>query len=174
MPNAPVPAPSAPAFPSPNFSSRNGRPITVLLLHATAGRNSRDWLCNPRPVNRKTGLVDPHLRVSAHYLITKKGEVLQLVDEANCAWHAGASQWHGVDDNNGTLNDESVGIELENMNDGVDPYPPEQLAAAVKLSQEIVARYTIIRDRCRSPDRRCLICSGSACLRIAVRDTLRV
>jgi AmpD protein len=34
-----------------------------------------------------------HLRVSAHFLIRRDGELLQFVGCLDRAWHAGASQW---------------------------------------------------------------------------------
>lgn len=53
------------------------------------------------------------LRVSAHVLIRRDGEVVQYVPFAQRAWHAGASQYRG----RSTCNDFSVGIELEGSDD---------------------------------------------------------
>src|ERR1700733_14314145 len=49
------------------------------------------------------------LRVSAHFLIRRDGEMLQFVPCAHRAWHAGASSWRG----RRACNDFSIGIELE-------------------------------------------------------------
>ncbi len=62
-------------FTSPNHSSREGKPITMLVLHATAGsaRSALAWLTNPAA------------RVSAHYLIDKRGHIYQLVADRMAA-----------------------------------------------------------------------------------------
>jgi N-acetyl-anhydromuramyl-L-alanine amidase AmpD len=122
--------------PSLNHSPRHGTPISILVLHATAGsyESALAWLCNPR-------LDRPERRVSTHYLIRKDGHIAQLVPDARTAWHAGRSRWHGVMN----INERSIGVELENANDGRDPYPPQQLASAHALCQSLIARYNIER-----------------------------
>ncbi|BBH44577.1 N-acetylmuramoyl-L-alanine amidase [Pseudomonas sp. KU43P] len=93
--------------------------------------------------------------VSAHYLLPTptdpsyrragfdKVRIFNLVDEHERAWHAGVSAWGGRNN----LNDTAIGIELVNeasMSDGqfnFVPYHPEQLAALVQLSQDILRRY---------------------------------
>lgn len=49
------------------------------------------------------------LRVSAHFLIRRDGELVQFVATARRAWHAGVSCWHGRE----RCNDFSIGIEIE-------------------------------------------------------------
>jgi N-acetyl-anhydromuramoyl-L-alanine amidase len=49
------------------------------------------------------------LRVSAHFLVRRDGELVQFVPVALRAWHAGMSSWRG----RAACNDFSVGIELE-------------------------------------------------------------
>ena len=117
---------------SPNHSPRHGRPITMLVVHATAGsaRSALAWLTNPLS------------RVSAHYLIDKTGHVYQLVPDDRAAWHAGRASWRGET----AINEISIGIELENANDGKDPYPPEQIEALLTLAREKVAHYHIAPD----------------------------
>ncbi len=115
---------------SPNHDPRNAR-ISMLVIHATVGSyaSSLAWLCSPQS------------RVSTHYLLRKDGHIAQLVPDALAAWHAGKSMWHGETD----INERSIGIELENRNDGRDPYPPAQLRAAHWLCQSLIARYNIER-----------------------------
>ncbi|BBS13793.1 hypothetical protein WP5W18C01_38870 [Klebsiella aerogenes] len=50
-----------------------------------------------------------HLRVSAHCLIRRDGEIVQYVPFDKRAWHAGVSSYHGRE----RCNDFSIGIELE-------------------------------------------------------------
>lgn len=115
---------------SPNYD--RGRPdsVRLLLLHATVGdlASSLAWLCNPRS------------RVSSHYVISRTGRVFQLVDESNVAWHAGRSSWQGRPN----CNAYSIGIELENANDGHDPYPSVQVAALTALARDILARHQLV------------------------------
>ena len=53
------------------------------------------------------------LRVSAHFLIRRDGELLQFVPCGQRAWHAGVSNWRGRE----RCNDLSIGIELEGADD---------------------------------------------------------
>lgn len=55
------------------------------------------------------------LRVSAHFLIRRDGELIQFVPCGLRAWHAGASRWCGRE----RCNDYSIGVELE----GADEIP---------------------------------------------------
>lgn len=54
-----------------------------------------------------------HLRVSAHFLIRRDGELIQFVSCGQRAWHAGVSNWRGRE----RCNDFSIGIELEGADD---------------------------------------------------------
>jgi hypothetical protein len=112
------------------------RTIRGLVIHATAGRWPGDfeWL-------RKGG--DPARPVSCHYYITKQGRIFQYVRDEDAAWHAGVSSWtfDGKVVNN--LNGITLGIELENLNNGVDPYPNAQLESAVALSRQLVQKHAI-------------------------------
>ena len=49
------------------------------------------------------------LRVSAHFLIRRSGELIQFASCLNRAWHSGVSSWDGWQ----KCNDFSIGIELE-------------------------------------------------------------
>ncbi|MDW8404477.1 N-acetylmuramoyl-L-alanine amidase [Chloroflexus sp.] len=110
--------------------------IRMVVLHATAGSYPGDfnWL-------RQGGA--PGREVSVHYYISKRGQIFQLVADQDIAWHAGVSRWEVDGRTVYGCNDVSVGIELENRNDGRDPYPPEQYAAAVWLTRELVQKYRI-------------------------------
>ena len=91
--------------PSPNFSlDRRGRRPIAIVDHKTAGRHPgcRDWLCNPAS------------GASAHFLVTRVGEIDQLVKEENRAWHAGIVErpnWNLYDGTN--PNNYTLGIEHE-------------------------------------------------------------
>jgi AmpD protein len=77
------------------------------------------------------------LRVSAHFLIRRTGEVIQFVTCAKRAWHAGASQWRG----RAACNDYSIGIELEGCDD--KPFQPPQYSMLATLTRAIERAYPI-------------------------------
>src|SRR5262245_17193369 len=114
---------------SPNHSARPSQQISMLVIHATAGsaRSALAWLTTPLS------------RVSAHYLIDKRGHIYQLVADERMAWHAGRARWRETT----AINQISIGIELENANTGRDPYPPEQIDALLALATEKVEKYHI-------------------------------
>lgn len=82
---------------------------------------------------------NPGSAVSAHFIIGKRGEVLQCVPEAWRAWHAGESYIDGLDH----LNDVSLGIELVNAQTGRDPFPAAQLASLESLLVHLMAVHGI-------------------------------
>lgn len=114
---------------SPNCGPRRGGLLpSLIVLHYTAMTSfeaARERLC------------DPAAEVSAHYLISERGEVLALVPEELRAWHAGAGSWGGAED----VNSRSIGIELANR--GVEPFAAPQMAALERLLPEIMARWAI-------------------------------
>lgn len=86
-------------------------------------------------------------QVSSHYLIdSAQGNIYQLVDEKNRAWHAGISEWQGRT----FINSSSIGIELVNLG-YVDspsgrtwfPYSENQINALVLLLKDIQQRHNI-------------------------------
>lgn len=126
-------------YTSPNHESRNGVRIAMCVIHATAGSlaASLHELTDPKPYS-------PASRVSAHYVIDKGGRIFLLVAESEAAWHAGKSTWPHVPVVKGSVNACSIGVELVNANDGVDPYPDAQIAALVALLADIRTRHPIL------------------------------
>lgn len=74
------------------------------------------------------------LKVSAHFLIRRDGELVQFVPVARRAWHAGASCWRGRQ----RCNDFSVGIELEGTDDS--PFADSQYEALARLLRDLGLR----------------------------------
>lgn len=77
------------------------------------------------------------LRVSAHFLVRRDGEVIQYVSTLQRAWHAGVS----VFENRERCNDFSVGIELEGSD--FDPFTDAQYTALTRLTLALRARHRI-------------------------------
>ncbi|MEO1787887.1 MAG: N-acetylmuramoyl-L-alanine amidase [Pseudomonadota bacterium] len=126
--------------PSPNFNARR-HPVDMLVLHYTGMESAEAAIAR---------LKDPAADVSAHYVVREDGVVVQMVSEADRAWHAGVSAWQGDDD----LNSRSIGIEIVNgghdvpLGDGsLPPFPTVQIAAVVSLCGAILVRHPIPMTR---------------------------
>ena len=119
--------------PSPNFDERK-LPVSMIVLHYTGMPDAEGALAR---------LTSPEAQVSAHYLVKEDGEVIQLVDEENRAWHAGKSYWRGITD----VNSASVGIEIVNPGHefGYRNFPDEQIASVIPLVADIKERHGIGR-----------------------------
>jgi len=78
------------------------------------------------------------LKVSAHFLVRRDGELIQFVPCASRAWHAGASIWRGRE----RCNDFSVGVELEGVDD--QPYAATQYSILSSLLLLLRTRYPIV------------------------------
>ena len=76
------------------------------------------------------------LKVSAHFLICRDGELIQFVPCHRRAWHAGESQWRGQSQ----CNDFSIGVELEGTD--TTSYAPRQYDKLIKLFFALTQKYT--------------------------------
>jgi len=118
---------------SPNCGARRqGALPDMVVLHYTAMADTgaaRDWLCNPEA------------QVSAHYLISTDGVLIQMVSEDMRAWHAGAGRWGSVED----VNSRSIGIEITNS--GAQPFSEPQMACLEALMIRVMTRWKIAPQR---------------------------
>ena len=105
---------------------RASKIIKFVIFHYTGMQSEIDSL------NR---LTDPKSKVSAHYLINRKGKVFRLVNENYEAWHAGKSMWK----NHVNLNKNSIGIELVNKGHefGYQNFPKKQILSLINLCRRI-------------------------------------
>jgi AmpD protein len=122
--------------PSPNCDDRPaGTEISLLVLHSISlppgqyGGDSIERLFT----NRLDPAAHPYfrdiasLKVSAHFVVRRDGELLQFVALQRRAWHAGVSSWRGRE----RCNDFSVGIELEGSD--VDAFTDVQYQTLIPL-----------------------------------------
>jgi len=119
--------------PSPNFGDRkDDRRPDMILLHYTGMRYADAAL---------ELLKAPGSDVSCHYFVHEDGRIVQLVQEARRAWHAGKSFWAGETD----INSCSIGIEIVNPghDHGYPPFPKRQIAAVTALCRSILTRHPI-------------------------------
>ncbi|MCK5716588.1 MAG: 1,6-anhydro-N-acetylmuramyl-L-alanine amidase AmpD [Thiomargarita sp.] len=84
-----------------------------------------------------------HLRVSAHFLIQRTGDITQYVSLQQRAWHAGVSCFAGRP----RCNDFSIGIELEGCDDL--PYTDEQYASLISLTTLLQHTWPILLNKDR-------------------------
>jgi N-acetyl-anhydromuramoyl-L-alanine amidase len=82
------------------------------------------------------------LKVSAHVLVRRDGELVQYVPFQRRAWHAGVSSWRGRE----RCNDFSVGIEVEGTD--ASAYEHAQYEALARLVAVLCRAYpTLLPDR---------------------------
>ena len=78
------------------------------------------------------------IKVSAHVLIKRNGEIIQFVPFNKRAWHAGVSSYKGKNN----CNDFSIGIELEGSDDDIfEDIQYEQLSLITSL---LITEYDLI------------------------------
>jgi AmpD protein len=131
---------------SPHFGARpEGTQIDLIVLHSIS--LPPGVYGGPHVVNFLSGqgLDDTHpyfkeiesLKVSAHFLIRRHGELIQLVSCDARAWHAGVSSYRERDN----CNDDSIGIELEGLEG--QPFEAEQYETLSSLCASIAQHYPI-------------------------------
>lgn len=124
--------------PSPNFwSGRKGYRPEAVVIHIMDGTL----------VGTDSWFVSPSSQVSAHYGISRVGEVHQYVQEGDTAWHAGRvdkPSWNLIKpDINPNLY--SIGIEHEGKPN--DIWTEDMKSASANLIREICKRWQIPIDR---------------------------
>lgn len=107
-------------------SNRTARTIDRIVIHSTEGgfAGSVRWLQNRRS------------RGSAHYVVSRRGQIVQLVSTSDVAWHAG----------NRRVNRRSIGIEHEGWSRRVG-FTPAQYRASARLVAYLAHRFGIPLDR---------------------------
>jgi AmpD protein len=137
---------AARACPSPNFGPRPaGTAVTLAIVHSISlppGHYAGDAV-ERLFTNRLDCDEHPYfaalrgLRVSAHFVIRRDGELIQFVSADHRAWHAGASSWRGREN----CNDWSIGIELEGLEG--QRFEPAQYRQLARLLRALAARYPV-------------------------------
>ena len=116
-------------FSSPNFSERTAL-IEYVILHFT------EMLFE----DALTRLCSKEHEVSAHYIIKEDGEIFQLVDDKNIAWHSGKSSCHEKN----KLNQNSIGIELDNL--GNKAFSKAQMNSCIELCKVLSIKHNIPKE----------------------------
>jgi len=142
---------SAVQLTSPHFNHRPvDEEISLLVIHNISlppgqfgGKYIEDFFVGQLDSSAHASFVDiTNLRVSAHLLIKRDGEVIQFVNFNRRAWHAGVSSFSGREN----CNDFSIGIELEGTDDIT--YTDFQYQQLTDISKQLISAYpNITKDR---------------------------
>ena len=119
---------------SPKFKTkiRSNKDIKIIVIHYTGMQSEVDAL------NR---LTDFKSKVSCHYLINEKGQIISIIPDNYTAWHAGKSRWGKLS----SLNKYSIGIELVNPghNFGYKKFRKKQISSLILLIKKLIKKYNI-------------------------------
>jgi AmpD protein len=131
-------------LPSPNSDARPAQAVIDLLVIHNISLPPGEF-GGPGIIDLFMNRLDPaahpyyrgiaHLKVSAHFLVRRDGELIQFVPCAKRAWHAGESTWRGRE----RCNDFSIGIELEGADD--QPFADIQYEQLAHLTRALQATY---------------------------------
>ncbi len=109
--------------PTANYVNASRKPgqVKIIVVHTTQGSfaGAVSWMQNPKA------------KVSAHYCVSKKGEVVQLVKEEDIAWHVGSENGH------------TIGIEHEGFVSDANWVTPQLLDASAKLSCYLIKKWKL-------------------------------
>ncbi|MFQ5345344.1 MAG: 1,6-anhydro-N-acetylmuramyl-L-alanine amidase AmpD [Mariprofundus sp.] len=132
---------------SPHHNVRpNGVEIDLIVLHAISLPAGQ---FNPEYIEALfTGQLDytahpdfdslQGVRVSAHFVVDRAGDVMQFVACNRRAWHAGESEWQGKSG----CNDFAIGIEM--IGDECNPFTTMQYRETARLCKTLMQRYPAI------------------------------
>lgn len=123
-PAAWVPASSGNFTPA---SRSHDYPIDMIIIHDTEGSFA----------TAVSIFQDPSTQVSAHYVVSKTGQIDQMVLEHDIAWHAG----------NWDYNTRAIGIEHEGYAWTPGTFTTAEYQASAKLAASICSRWGVPMDR---------------------------
>jgi N-acetyl-anhydromuramyl-L-alanine amidase AmpD len=115
---------------TPNMtqSNRTARTISRIVIHSTEGRF----------VGSVRFLQKARTRGSAHFVVSRTGQIVQLVPVTDVAWHAGNAWW----------NRHSIGIEHEGWADRRRlGFPTAEYRASAELAAYLAHRWGVPLDR---------------------------
>tara|TARA_B100001173_G_C15942495_1_gene527747 strand:- start:546 stop:1109 length:564 start_codon:yes stop_codon:yes gene_type:complete len=132
---------------SPNQDTRPlNQVISLIVIHSISlppnnfdNSYIEDFFSNKLQINQHNYFKKiKDLKVSSHFLIKRKGELIQFVSCLNRAWHAGESSWK----NKKSCNDFSIGIELEGSD--TIKYEDIQYKVLIKLLKSLHMKYPVV------------------------------
>ena len=131
---------------SPNYDLRAPKQsISLIVIHCISLPPNKfgnsyieDFFLNNLDISEHTYFKKiKDLKVSSHFLIKRKGELIQFVSCLNKAWHAGRSSWK----HKKNCNDFSIGIELEGSD--IVKYEDIQYKVLINLLKSLRKKYPV-------------------------------
>jgi N-acetyl-anhydromuramyl-L-alanine amidase AmpD len=116
--------------------------IDMVVIHSTGGptcdvRTGKPIWVSAGTLEEDMRNIEAHPKLGIHYMIDRDGTVRTSVPEDRVAYHV--LRFSG----------RSIGIELVNDGDGIDPFPDAQLSSLANLLRDIKRRRGITRDGIR-------------------------
>lgn len=117
---------------SPHFNDRSSGHIHGVVLHHTAGSDdgAESWMANPAS------------KVSCHLHFRRDGSTTRMVIDNRRAWHTGNSVWRSIQD----VNSITLGWEIGNWGNGVEPYTDAQYAALAQVAVHYIRQGLKLED----------------------------
>jgi N-acetyl-anhydromuramyl-L-alanine amidase AmpD len=113
--------------PNKTETNRTTKTIDRIVIHDTEGRF----------IGSVRALQNARRAASAHFVVSRRGQIVQLVPVTDVAWHAGNSRW----------NLHSIGIEHEGWADRRGSYTRAEYQASAKLAAYLAHRWGVPIDR---------------------------
>ena len=113
--------------PNKTETNRTRRTIDAIVIHDTEGRF----------IGSVRALQNARRDASAHFVVSRRGQIVQLVPVTDVAWHAGNSRW----------NLHSIGIEHEGWANRPKSYTPAEYRASAELVAYLAHRWGVPLDR---------------------------
>jgi N-acetyl-anhydromuramyl-L-alanine amidase AmpD len=113
--------------PNKTETNRTRRTIDAVVIHDTEARF----------IGSVRALEDARRNASAHFVVSRRGQIVQLVPVTDVAWHSGNRRW----------NLHSIGIEHEGWADRPGSYTSAEYRASAELVAYLAHRWGIPLDR---------------------------
>ncbi len=135
---------------SPHFNDRpEHMPIDLIVLHAISlpdgefeAQHISDFFLGKLDTNAHPSFQNlADVRVSAHFVVDRQGNITQFVPIKQRAWHAGESEWQ----DKSNCNDFSIGIEI--IGDERQPFTRKQYTETARLCRTLMQTHRIDKTR---------------------------
>jgi len=117
-----------------HHESRMGSTVEYVVMHYTTSLNIEGTISH-----FKNGRIDPKtgktIRTSAHYIVGRDGQLVQMVVDSEAAWHSGSSE----------INRRSIGI--EHVAAAGDRITDRQTATSLALLRWLMRTYGVKQDK---------------------------
>jgi N-acetyl-anhydromuramyl-L-alanine amidase AmpD len=117
-----------------NYKKGNGKKNKYIIIHYVGATGGAEANANY--------FYSEYRGASAHYFVGHKGEVWQVVNDEDVAWHVGATRYKHPD----CRNSNSIGIEMccrKNIGNNTWYFEEETIKATIELTKELMKKHNI-------------------------------